>query len=78
VYLLYKEVFSGESKTSHFNRAVDRVRTDNRAVEVLGPGTKIRAFGEPTSNKWARARPIAYVKPGKPHFALSAQLLRAF
>lgn len=58
-YFLYKEVFSSDSKTSHFNQAVDRIRADPRAHEVLGSGHKIKAFGEPTFNKWARARPIA-------------------
>ena len=60
IYFLYSEVFAADSKTRHFNRAVDRVRGDVRALELLGSGQKIRAFGEPTSNKWARARPIAY------------------
>jgi len=59
IYLLYIEVFSADSKTRHFNRAVDRIRGDARALELLGSGHKIRAFGEPTSSKWARARPIA-------------------
>ncbi|KAI4213581.1 MAG: hypothetical protein LQ351_003805 [Letrouitia transgressa] len=58
-YFLYKEVFASDSKTSHFNQAVDRIRADPRANEVLGSGHKIKAFGEPTFNKWARARPIA-------------------
>lgn len=60
MYLLYSEVFSADSKTRHFNSAVDQIRGDARALEILGSGHKIRAFGEPTSNKWARARPIAY------------------
>lgn len=59
IYLLYTEVFSLDSKTRHFNRAVDRVRADTRALDLLGSGHKIRAFGEPTWNKLARARPIA-------------------
>lgn len=58
-YFLYKEVFSTDSKTVQFNRAVDRIRSDSRVKEALGPGHKIRAFGEPTWNRWARARPIA-------------------
>ncbi|KAL8710597.1 MAG: hypothetical protein Q9220_004821 [cf. Caloplaca sp. 1 TL-2023] len=58
-YILYKEVFSTDSKTVQFNRAVDRVRSDSRVKEALGSGHKIRAFGEPTWNRWARARPIA-------------------
>lgn len=60
-YVLYSEVFSPDSKTTHFNRAVDRIRADPRCVELLGEGKKITAFGEETQNKWRRARPIAYV-----------------
>ena len=56
---LYLEVFSSDSKTSHFNRAFDRVRQDPRCTEMLGPSKRIKAYGEPTWNKWARARPIA-------------------
>ncbi len=59
IYFLYKEVFATDSKTRHFNRAVDRVRADARSLELLGSGKSISAFGEPTANKWARARPIA-------------------
>ncbi|KAI4198426.1 MAG: hypothetical protein LQ350_005286 [Teloschistes chrysophthalmus] len=58
-YFLYKEVFSTDSKTVQFNRAVDRIRSDSRVREALGSGHKIRAFGDPTWNRWARARPIA-------------------
>lgn len=59
IYYLYTGVFSSESKIAHFNRAVDRIRADPRATEILGNKRKISAFGEPTSNKWAMARPIA-------------------
>lgn len=59
-YVLYTEVFSLDSKTTHFNRAVDQVRADPRCNELLGAGNSISAYGEPTFNKWARARPIAY------------------
>lgn len=59
IYILYAEVFSKDSKISHFNRAVDRIRADPKVKEILGSGTTIRAFGEPTLNKWARARPIS-------------------
>ena len=58
-YILYTEVFASDSKTRHFDRAVDRVRADPRARELLGSGKKIFAYGEPTSNRWAKARPIA-------------------
>ena len=58
-YFLYKEVFASDSKTTQFNRAVDRVRSDSKALELLGDRKTIKAYGEPTNNKWARARPIA-------------------
>lgn len=60
-YVMYTEVFSLDSKTSHFNRAVDRVKKDPQCIELLGNSKKIIAYGEPTWNKWARARPIAYI-----------------
>lgn len=63
VYVLYSEVFASESRTNYFNRAVDRIRTDPRCVELLGSGKKITAYGEETNNKWQRARPIAWVFP---------------
>ncbi|MCJ1434570.1 mitochondrial import inner membrane translocase subunit tim21 [Xylographa pallens] len=58
-YLLYTDVFAADSRTSIFNRAVDEVRASPRAQEALGPTNKIRAYGEPTWNRWARSRPIA-------------------
>ena len=58
-YYLYTDVFSSDSKTRHFNRAVDRIRADPRVLDVLGSDQTIRAFGEPTASKWSRNRPIA-------------------
>jgi len=58
-YFLYQEVFSPDSKTAYFNRAVDRIKKDPRCLELLGDAKKITAFGEETQNKWRRARPIA-------------------
>ena len=58
-YFLYTEVFASDSKTRIFNRAVDRVRADPQALKLLGSREKIRAFGEPTSNRWSRNRPLA-------------------
>ena len=58
-YILYTEVFSTDSKTTHFNRAVDQIKADKRATELLGPAKKIRAYGEPVMSKWTRNRPIA-------------------
>lgn len=66
-YFLYQEVFSPDSKTAYFNRAVDRIKKDVRCLELLGESKKITAYGEETHNKWRRARPIAYVvsSPGE-------------
>ncbi|POS81114.1 import inner membrane translocase subunit tim-21, mitochondrial [Diaporthe helianthi] len=58
-YFLFTDVFSPESKTTHFNRAVDRIRKDYRCLELLGEGKTIRAHGEETHSRWARSRPIA-------------------
>ena len=59
IYFLWSEVFSPDSKTRQFNRAVDRIKDDPRCADLLGSSKKIKAYGEPTWNKWARARPIA-------------------
>lgn len=59
VYFLWTEVFSTESKVTHFNRAVDRIKKDDRCVDLLGDAKKIVAHGEETHNRWARSRPIA-------------------
>lgn len=59
-YFLYEDVFSSDSKTAYFNRAVDRIRKDPQCLALLGEGSKITAHGEETANKWRRARPIAY------------------
>ncbi|WEW59818.1 mitochondrial import inner membrane translocase subunit tim21 [Emydomyces testavorans] len=56
---LYMDVFAPDSKTRHFNRAVDRIKDDAKCVEVLGNPKKIRAYGEASWNKWTRNRPIA-------------------
>ena len=59
-YFLFSDVFSPDSKTAYFNRAVDRVRADARCTAVLGPGDQILAHGDETYNKWRRARPLTY------------------
>ena len=74
-YFLYTELFAADSKTRQFNHAVDRVKSDPHCIELLGrPASKIKAYGEPTTNKWARARPLAYNtevdKFGTTHFRM--------
>ncbi|KAI1853229.1 hypothetical protein JX266_001935 [Neoarthrinium moseri] len=58
-YFLYQDVFSPDSKTAYFNRAVDRIKQDPACLSLLGDAKKITAHGEETYNKWRRARPIA-------------------
>ncbi|KAI8962175.1 mitochondrial import inner membrane translocase subunit TIM21 [Daldinia sp. FL1419] len=58
-YFLYTDVFSPDSKTAYFNRAVDRIKKDSECVRLLGESKKIVAHGEETMNKWRRARPIS-------------------
>lgn len=60
-YFLWTEVFSPESKVTYFNQAFDRIRKDERCLELLGDRKKITAHGEETYNSWRRARPITYV-----------------
>lgn len=58
VTFVYLEVIAPDSVTNWFNRATDRVRSDPQCVQLLGGG-RIKAYGEPTSNRWSRNRPIA-------------------
>lgn len=60
--VLYLEVFSSDSKTAVFNRAADRVRKDDRCIQILagrGHGREIEAYGENSWSRWARNRYIA-------------------
>ncbi|KAL7963364.1 TIM21 domain-containing protein [Trichoderma compactum] len=57
-YFLWTDVFSPESKTNQFNRAVNMIKKDHRCLELLGDANKISAHGDETFNKWRRARPI--------------------
>lgn len=59
-YYVYTEILSPSSKTSHFNRAVTRIRSHPDCVALLGgPGPQIAAYGEPSFSRWARNRFIA-------------------
>ncbi|KIX96635.1 uncharacterized protein Z520_07901 [Fonsecaea multimorphosa CBS 102226] len=60
IYLLYTDLFSPTSYTIQFNAAVSRIRASPECRALLGPASQIKAYGEPTSNKWARARPLAH------------------
>lgn len=73
-YFLYQELFAADSKTVQFNHAVDRVKASQECRDLLGPSRKMRAYGEPTTSKWARARPLAYIteidRTGTTHFRM--------
>ncbi|KAK8042705.1 mitochondrial import inner membrane translocase subunit tim21 [Apiospora phragmitis] len=69
-YLLYTEVFSPESKTAYFNRAVNRIKADPDCVALLGDSKHMEAHGDETMNKWRRARPIAKDAKGNEHLTL--------
>ena len=56
--LVYREVMAPDSVTAWFNRSVDRVKQSPECMRLLGEG-RIKAYGEPTANRWAKARPIA-------------------
>ncbi|KAJ5569794.1 uncharacterized protein N7459_009224 [Penicillium hispanicum] len=57
--LLYQDVFSPNSRTWQFEKAVERIKDDARCTKLLGDRREIKAFGENTSSRWARNRPIA-------------------
>ncbi|KIX05111.1 uncharacterized protein Z518_05983 [Rhinocladiella mackenziei CBS 650.93] len=73
-YLLYTELFAPDSSTIQFNAAVKRIKSSPECRALLGPSSQIKAYGEPTSNKWARARPLAHStevdKFGTTHFRM--------
>ena len=57
--MFYLEVLSPDSKTNWFSRAVDRVKSDERCLRLLGRKGSIKAYGESTGDRWTRERPIA-------------------
>ena len=62
-YLMWADVFSPESKTNQFNRAVRRIKKDQRCLDALGPARKLVAHGDSawSSLRRPRERPVAYV-----------------
>jgi import inner membrane translocase subunit TIM21 len=58
-YLFWTEIVSPNSRTWQFEKAVDRIKEDSRCTKLLGDRRQIRAFGENTSSRWQRNRPIA-------------------
>ncbi|POS83980.1 hypothetical protein EPUL_002342 [Erysiphe pulchra] len=74
-YLLYSEVFSSDSKTSHFNRSFDQIKKDPRCIAVLGDAKTITAYGTGMGGSWRKARPflstIETDKDGAQHLLLT-------
>lgn len=58
-YFMWTEVFSPDSKITHFNRAVTQLKADSRVVDLLGESSQISAYGERSWSRWTRNRPIA-------------------
>lgn len=58
---MYTEVFALDSSTNQFNYAVNRVKKDERCLELLGDANQIKAFGEGGGGRsnWRVVRPIA-------------------
>ncbi|OQE42394.1 hypothetical protein PENCOP_c004G03474 [Penicillium coprophilum] len=57
--LFYQEVLSPNSKTWQFETAVARIKDDPECIKLLGDRREIKAYGEQTSSRWARNKPIA-------------------
>jgi len=57
--LLYLEVFSPNSRTWQFEKAVERIKDDARCTKLLGDRREIKAYGENTWSRWQRNRPVA-------------------
>ncbi|KAI8333945.1 TIM21-domain-containing protein [Chlamydoabsidia padenii] len=70
VYFIGSELFSSDSSTNIFSDAVDRVRSNQELVELLG--TPIKGHGAPSRNRMKRNRRIQYQivddQFGKAHF----------
>ncbi|KAA8911611.1 hypothetical protein TRICI_003769 [Trichomonascus ciferrii] len=58
VYYFVSDILLPTSDVQVFNRAFGLIKQDEECQKRLG-GSKIKAFGEKTDNKWARNRPIA-------------------
>ncbi|KAH8597327.1 TIM21-domain-containing protein [Bisporella sp. PMI_857] len=61
-YYMYAEVFSPNSKTTHFNKAVNQVKKDPKCLELLGDSKKIVAHGQGQVPKgWRHDRQITAI-----------------
>jgi import inner membrane translocase subunit TIM21 len=55
-YVLFKDVFSPNSKTAAFNRIVSLVKSNEDCIDILGPANRIVAYGETPRSSFRRAR----------------------
>jgi import inner membrane translocase subunit TIM21 len=67
---MFEDVFSPNSKTSYFNRAVTKIKASPECVDVLGPVEKMTFYGESVRSSFRRARineptPIARLSKDK-------------
>jgi mitochondrial import inner membrane translocase subunit TIM21 len=53
---MFQDVFSPNSKTSYFNRAVSKVKNSDACVAALGPANKMTFYGESVRSSFRRAR----------------------
>jgi hypothetical protein len=60
---MWTDVFSPESRTNQFNRAVRRIKRDSKCIELLGDARKMKAHGDTawSTLRRPRERPAAYV-----------------
>lgn len=63
--VLYTDVFSSDSSVTHYNEAVDRIRSDPKCIELLGESGQISALGRPTGTNWIRQTPRPYLETDK-------------
>jgi len=55
-WFLFEDVFSPNSKTSYFNRAVKRIKASPECIEALGPANQMVFYGESVRSSFRRAR----------------------
>ncbi|KAI8384510.1 TIM21-domain-containing protein [Radiomyces spectabilis] len=69
LYLAFNELFGSQSSTSIFNAAVDRIKSHEKLVEILGE--PVIGHGEPSRSRARRNRRVQYQivddHEGKPH-----------
>ncbi|CCH45631.1 Mitochondrial import inner membrane translocase subunit tim-21 [Wickerhamomyces ciferrii] len=73
IYLVVSEIVLPSGDTQVFNKAVGLIEKDEKCQELLNleKGSRLKAYGESSDNKWTRNRPISSTrrmdKSGKEH-----------